>query len=130
MLQIVSGKQQIEAINQAAALDLDAGYYQWTFIGNCTIEGEGFEFLGYRFESGKRKVRKTSVRKLRDTIRRRTKRTVGQSMESVIESHNPTLIGWFGYFKHAHKWTFSGVTGLYGDDYQISCLMRNPLAQR
>ena len=28
--QIVSGKQQIEAINQAAALDHDDGYYQWS----------------------------------------------------------------------------------------------------
>ena len=51
------------------------------------------------------------MKKLRDTIRRRTKRTVGQSMESVIESLNPTLTGWFGYFKHAHKWTFKGVDG-------------------
>ena len=82
-----------------------------TRMGNCTIEGEGFEFLGYRFECGKRTVRKTSMKKLRDTIRKRTKRTCGQSMESVIESLNPTLIGWFGYFKHAHKWTFQTVDG-------------------
>ncbi|MEI6756125.1 MAG: group II intron reverse transcriptase/maturase [bacterium] len=82
-----------------------------TRIGNCTIEGEGFEFLGYRFECGNRRVRKTSMKKLRDTIRKRTKRAVGQSMESVIKSLNPTLIGWFGYFKHAHRWTFSGIDG-------------------
>jgi RNA-directed DNA polymerase len=82
-----------------------------TRMGNCTIEGQGFEFLGYRFECGKRTVRKSSMKKLRDTIRRRTKRTVGQSMEKVIESLNPTLIGWFGYFKHAHKWTFQSVDG-------------------
>jgi len=82
-----------------------------THIGNCTIVGQGFEFLGYRFECGKRTVRKTSMKKLRDTIRKRTKRTVGQSMESVIKSLNPTLKGWFGYFKHAHKWTFKEVDG-------------------
>ena len=82
-----------------------------THIGNCTIAGQGFEFLGYRFECGKRTVRKTSMKKLRDIIRKRTKRTVGQSMESVIESLNPTLKGWFGYFKHAHKWTFKEVDG-------------------
>jgi len=82
-----------------------------THIGNCTIEGQGFEFLGYRFECGKRTVRKTSRKKLYDTIRKRTKRTVGQSMESVIESLNPTLKGWFEYFKHAHKWTFKAVDG-------------------
>ena len=82
-----------------------------THIGNCTNAGEGFEFLGYRFECGRRTVRKTSMKKLRDTIRKRTKRTVGQSMESVIESLNSTLIGWFGYFKHANKWTFKEVDG-------------------
>lgn len=82
-----------------------------THIGNCTIEGQGFEFLGYRFECGKRTVRKTSMKKLRDTIRRRTRRTVGQSMEYVIGSLNPTLRGWFGYFKHAHRWTFKEVDG-------------------
>ena len=82
-----------------------------THIGNCTIKGEGFEFLGYRFECGRRTVRKSSMKKLRDTIRRRTKRTVGQSMESVIESLNPTLKGWFGYFKHAHRGTFKDVDG-------------------
>ncbi len=83
-----------------------------THIGNCTIIGEGFEFLGYRFECGKHTVRKTSMKKLRDTIRKRTKRTVGQSMESVIESLKPTLKGWFGYFKQAHRWTFSWVDGV------------------
>jgi RNA-directed DNA polymerase len=82
-----------------------------THIGNCTIEGEGFEFLGYRFERGKRTVRKTSMKTLRDRIRKRTKRTVGQSMKSVIKSLNPILVGWFGYFKHAHRWTFKGVDG-------------------
>lgn len=82
-----------------------------THIGNCTIKGQGFEFLGYRFESGKRTVRNTSRKKLYDTIRKRTKRTVGQSMKSVIESINPTLKGWFGYFKHAHKWIFKAVDG-------------------
>jgi hypothetical protein len=54
---------------------------------------------------------KIIIKKLRDIIRRRTKRTVGQSMESVIDSLNPTLIGWFGLFKHAHRWAFKGVDG-------------------
>lgn len=82
-----------------------------THIGNCTIKGEGFEFLGYRFEGGKRTVRKTSMDKLRNTIRKRTKRTVGKSIKRVIESLNPTLRGWFGYFKHADKWTFRWTDG-------------------
>lgn len=32
-------------------------------------------------------------------------------MESVIKNLNPTLIGWFGYFKHAHKGTFKDIDG-------------------
>jgi RNA-directed DNA polymerase len=82
-----------------------------TCIGNCTIPGEGFEFLGYRFEAGRRFVRRSSMRKLCDTVRNRTKRTVGQSLEAVIKSLNPTLRGWFGYFKHADKWTFRTIDG-------------------
>jgi RNA-directed DNA polymerase len=82
-----------------------------TRIGNCMIPGEGFEFLGYRFEVGRRLVRKSSMRKLCDTIRQRTKRTVGKSMEAVIETLNPTLRGWFEYFKHANKSTFKRIDG-------------------
>lgn len=82
-----------------------------TRIGNCTVEGEGFEFLGYRFECGRRRVRKSSMKKLRDTIRYRTKRTAGQSMKSIIGRLNPTLRGWFAYFKHAQRWTLQGLDG-------------------
>jgi RNA-directed DNA polymerase len=31
-----------------------------THIGDCRIKGQGFEFLGYRFEAGHRFVRKKS----------------------------------------------------------------------
>lgn len=82
-----------------------------TRIGNCAAEGNGFEFLGYRFECGQRTVRKSSIKKLRDTIRKRTKRTVSGSIQDVIKSLNLVLIGWFNYFKHAHKWTFSTIDG-------------------
>src|SRR5438132_736251 len=80
-----------------------------THIGDCRNEGDGFEFLGYRFEAEKRTVRESSLKKLRDAIRKRTKRTVSGSVEDVINSLNPILIGWFGYFKHAHKWIFSTI---------------------
>jgi len=82
-----------------------------TRIGNCVVEGDGFEFLGYRFECGQRTVRKSNLKKLRDTIRKRTKRTVSGPIEEIIETLNPVLIGWFNYFKHAHKWTFSTIDG-------------------
>lgn len=77
-----------------------------THIGNCLIPGQGFEFLGYRFESGTRQVRKKSLNKFKDKIRENTKRCNGNCLEFIINKLNPILIGWFGYFKHAHKWTF------------------------
>jgi RNA-directed DNA polymerase len=82
-----------------------------THLGNCLVPGEGFEFLGYRFESGNRYVRKKSMTKLRDAIRGKTKRSNGKSIEYTIETLNPMLKGWFEYFKHAHEATFRGVDG-------------------
>lgn len=80
-------------------------------IGDSRIEGQGFEFLGYRFEGGRRYVRKKSLMALRDKIRAKTKRTRGQSIKQVIESLNPILRGWFGYFKHARRTVFQNVDG-------------------
>jgi RNA-directed DNA polymerase len=83
-----------------------------THIGDCRIEGQGFEFLGYRFEAGQRWVRKKSLTALKDKIRALTKRTQGHSIACVITSLNPILKGWFGYFKHAHHPIFSSLDGL------------------
>ncbi|MCI0651282.1 MAG: group II intron reverse transcriptase/maturase [Planctomycetes bacterium] len=67
---------------------------------------DGFAFLGYEFRDGKRVPRDKSMRKLRDNIRAKTKRSNGSSMSSIIATINPTLRGWFEYFKHSHHWTF------------------------
>ena len=77
-----------------------------TRIANCRKKGNGFEFLGYRFERHRRDVRKRSMDKLKDAIRDVTGRSRGVSLERVITDLNPKLRGWFGYFKHAHKSTF------------------------
>lgn len=82
-----------------------------THIGDCRVEGQGFEFLGYRFEDGKRWVRKKSLMALRDKVRARTPRNRGDSIESVIASLNPTLKGWYAYFQQAHRFTFSSIDG-------------------
>ncbi|MBF0416289.1 MAG: hypothetical protein HQL79_11040 [Magnetococcales bacterium] len=82
-----------------------------THVGNCLEKGQGFEFLGYRFEGGKRYVRKKSLRALKEKIIRKTRRGQGVSLARVIEDLTPTLRGWFGYFKHAHKRTFAGIDG-------------------
>lgn len=82
-----------------------------THVGDCRVAGQGFEFLGYRFEAGRRLVRKKSLMALRDKVRARTPRNRGNSIESVIASLNPTLKGWYAYFKQAHRFTFSSIDG-------------------
>ena len=82
-----------------------------THVGDCRIEGQGFDFLGYRFEAGQRRVRKKSRQKLFERLRVHTGRTRGDSLSKVIADLNPILRGWFHYFKHAHRITFSIVDG-------------------
>ena len=74
-------------------------------------KGEGFDFLGYNFfrhSSGKlRKYpREKSRKKFRDTIRMKTSKLRGESIEKIIKDINQTTKGWFEYFKHAYKHTF------------------------
>jgi len=72
-----------------------------TQVGDCRQAGQGFEFLGYRFEEGRRWVRRKSLLALRERIRHKTRRTRGDSLACIIADLNPTLRGWFQYFKHA-----------------------------
>ena len=82
-----------------------------TRVGNCAVKGQGFDFLGYRFEAGRRWVRSKSRKALRDKIRQLTGRTRSGNLESIIAELTPILRGWFGYFKHAHRSTFRDVDG-------------------
>jgi RNA-directed DNA polymerase len=77
-----------------------------THVGDCRVKGQGFEFLGYRFEAGQRLVRKKSLNRLKDTIRAKTSRSRGDSLERIVVDLNRSLRGWFMYFKHAHPRTF------------------------
>lgn len=83
-----------------------------TRIANCRKKGNGFEFLGYRFERSRRHVRKKSLDKLKETIRQKTRRTRGQSLKVIVDDLNRTLRGWFGYFKHAHPSIFEELDKL------------------
>ena len=65
----------------------------------------------YRFEAGKRWVRKKSLMRNKDGIRAKTKRTRGESLSRVIADLNPMLRGWYGYFKHAHPSVFRTLDG-------------------
>ena len=82
-----------------------------TRVGDCRQPGQGFEFLGYRFEAGQRHVRKKSLTKLKDSIRAKTKRTRGDTLARIVADLNSLLRGWFAYFKHAHKDTFERLDG-------------------
>jgi RNA-directed DNA polymerase len=82
-----------------------------TRVGDCRQRGEGFDFLGYRFEAGGRRVRRQSLTRFKDRIRQKTGRSRGQSLERIIHGLNPILPGWFGYFKHAHPHTFTTLDG-------------------
>lgn len=70
------------------------------------VDEEGFEFLGYRFLKHRRFPRQKSLAKFKDTIRGKTKRTRGQSMQAIIADVNRTLRGWYEYFKHSWRTTF------------------------
>jgi RNA-directed DNA polymerase len=70
-----------------------------------------FEFLGYRFEKGRRYPRTKSLQKFKDTIRAKTKRTSGLCLRAITAQINPTLRGWFEYFKHSYRTTFPYLDG-------------------
>lgn len=73
-----------------------------TQIVDATQDG-GFDFLGYHFERGYRWPRRKSIRKFRDSIRAKTKRTNGNSLNKIVAEINPVIRGWFEYFKHSVK---------------------------
>ena len=82
-----------------------------THVGDCLQKGQGFEFLGYRFEAGRRHVRKKSLMKLRDAIRLRTGRTRSGTLRNIVIELNTVLAGWYAYFRHAVVGTFALLDG-------------------
>jgi RNA-directed DNA polymerase len=89
---------------------------QWTATAELTLHptktrivnaaSEGFDFLGYHFVGSKRWPREKSRKKLKDTLRAKTRRKRGDRLATIVADVNQTLVGWFGYFKHSNKWTF------------------------
>jgi RNA-directed DNA polymerase len=80
------------------------------------VRCDGFDFLGYHFQSTRRGrlsrwPRKKSTQKLQDTLRAKTKRTNGHSLAYILADVNRTLRGWFGYFQHSCRTTFVTVDG-------------------
>jgi len=96
-----------------------------THIGNCLIKGQGFEFLGYRFEAGKRFVRDKSLKSFKDKVRAITKRSRSGSIKEIVAQLNPILKGWFAYFKHAYRTTFKRNDGFVRRRLRAIILKRN-----
>jgi RNA-directed DNA polymerase len=83
---------------------------------DMSLADSHFDFLGYRFKRSRRGrmirlVRPKSVRKLREAIKTRTRRTNGKSMGAIVADLNRTLPGWFGYFKHARASQLGEIDG-------------------
>jgi len=93
---------KVAVFAEAAGLKL---HPEKTRIVNAAQKG-GFDFLGYHFEryregGGLKWPRKKSQEKLRATIREKTQRGRPGAIRQIIAEINPTLRGWYGYFKYS-----------------------------
>lgn len=82
-----------------------------TKVADLSEPGVGFDFLGYHFERTTRWPRKKSLGKVKEAIRRKTRRSNGHSLDAIIKGVNSTLRGWYEYFKHANRRTFPRLDG-------------------
>jgi len=96
------------ANDAARALEL---VQQWTTDNGLTLHPtktkivdartDSFDFLGYTFRGAKHWPRDKSRRKLKATLRAKTKRTSGDSLRWIVKDINRSLRGWFEYFQHS-----------------------------
>jgi RNA-directed DNA polymerase len=89
---------------------------------------DGFDFLGYHFTRRYRVPRKKSLRKLKDQVRQKTRRTHGHSLAVIIEDLNRTLRGWFEYFKHSRSTAFIPIDAWVR--MRLRCILRHRLGKR
>ena len=94
---------------------------------DMSLADSHFDFLGYRFKRSRRGrlmrlVRPKSLRKLRESIKPRTRRSNGKSMEAIVADLNRTLPGWFSYFKHAKASELGGIDGWIR--MRLRCILR------
>jgi len=94
--------ERLKEWTSAAGLSL---HPEKTCLVDATQAG-GFEFLGYHFKQGEKWPRKKSLERLKARIRGLTKRNNGHSLSEIITRLNSVLRGWFGYFKHSHRFVF------------------------
>jgi len=100
--------EQIRRLTEGRGLTL---HPEKTRLVDATMPGVGFDFLGYHFECGTRWPRRKSLKRFKEAIRWKSRRSNGHSMEAIIGNLNGTLRGWFEYFKHSRKTTFLPIDG-------------------
>lgn len=87
-----------------------------TRIADMTEIDGCFDFLGYRFKRTKKgRLAKfpspKSEKRLREKLKKPTRRANGKSMEEIIRRCNIVLKGWYAYFKHGGKWALNTLDG-------------------
>jgi RNA-directed DNA polymerase len=80
------------------------------------VREEEFTFLGYSFSTAsdgriRRWPGKRSLTKIKETLRPKTRRNRGDSLQWIIADVNETLRGWFDYFQHSYATTFPYLDG-------------------
>jgi RNA-directed DNA polymerase len=108
-----SAAEAKQALAEVQAWTAEAGltlHPEKTRIVDAAQPG-GFDFLGYHFEQGQRWPRRKSLGKFKDSIRQKTKRNNGYSLSVIILNANRTLKGWFQYFQHSRRYTFTILDG-------------------
>jgi RNA-directed DNA polymerase len=74
-------------------------------------DAEGFDFLGYHFRGKLRLPREKSLKKFKDAVRDKTKRTSGQCLPFLCARLSLQFRGWFTYFRHCHWRVFRELDG-------------------
>lgn len=107
----LEAEQMLQAVQKWVSENGLTLHPEKTHVGNCLVEGQGFDFLGYRFENRKRWIRQKSILKFRDKVKQLTPRNSGQSLREIINELNEFIIGWYGYFKHVTKYDLKFFDG-------------------
>ena len=102
--------EAVKAVEDAKAILDDIGltmHPEKTKLVNSAKDT--FQFLGYVFGPWGRTPRPSSVNKMRDAIRRKTRRLDGRSFRVIIRGLNRTLHGWYRYFRYGTESTLKAL---------------------
>lgn len=101
IVQCFSQKEAEQVLEELKAWMQEAGltlHPEKTRIVDASQPG-GFDFLGWHFERGHRWPREKSQSRLRETVRKQTRRNDGRAMSEIIGALNRRLRGWGRYFQ-------------------------------